>query len=72
MDAPVEDQPDVVGAAQVEVVVDDLFEEDPSGDRFVEHLGQGELGLQDGDLIAVVGGAVRCGERMRQPAQSLA
>ena len=44
--APVEDQADLVGAAGVEVVADDLLEEHPPGDRPVEHLGQGELGLQ--------------------------
>ena len=31
MDAAVEDQPDLVGAADVEVVADDVFEEDPAG-----------------------------------------
>ena len=67
-----EDQPDLVGAAQVEVVADDLLEEDPAGDRLVEHLGQGELGLQHRDLVPVAGDAVRRGERMRQPAQPLA
>ena len=36
-DAPVEDQPDLIGAADVEVVVQDLLEEDPPGDRAVEH-----------------------------------
>ena len=40
-------QGDLVGAADVEVVADDLLEEDPAGRRFVQHLGQGELGLQD-------------------------
>ena len=30
VDAPVEDQPDLVGAADVEVVADDVFEEDPA------------------------------------------
>ena len=47
IDPAVEDQADLVGAADVEVVADDLFEEHPPRDRRVEHLGQGELGLQD-------------------------
>ena len=47
--APVEDQADLVGAAGVEVVADDVLEEHPSGDRAVQDLGQGELGLQDRD-----------------------
>ena len=42
----VEDETDLIGAADVEVVADDLLEEDPTRDRSVEHLGQGELGLQ--------------------------
>ncbi len=46
-DASAEDQTDLVGTADVEVVVQDPFEEDPPGDRAVEHLGQRELGLQD-------------------------
>src|SRR3954454_18894643 len=40
VDAPVEDQPDLIGAADVEVVADDVFEEDPASQGGVEHLGQ--------------------------------
>ena len=68
----VEDQADLVGAADVEVVADDLLEEDPPRHRLVEHLGQGELGLQDRDVVAVAGGAVGGGERVRQDGQPLA
>ena len=51
----------LVGAADVEVVADDLLEEDPTRDRFVQHLGQRELGLQDRDVVAVAGGSIgRC------------
>jgi hypothetical protein len=32
---------------------------------FVQHLGQGELGLQDRQVVAVAGGPVRGGERVR-------
>jgi hypothetical protein len=39
-DASIEDQADLVGAADVEVVVQDLLEEDPPGHRTIEHLGQ--------------------------------
>jgi hypothetical protein len=56
--APVEDQGDLVGAADVEVLADDLLEEDAAGDRLVEDLGEGELRLQDGDVVAVAGLAV--------------
>ena len=68
---PVEDQTDLVGAADVEVVADDLFEEDPARDRGVEHLGQRELGLQDRQLVAVAGGPIGGGERVRQDGQPL-
>ena len=53
--APGEDEPDLVRAADVEVVADHLLEEDPSGYRLVENLGEGELGLQHRDLIPVAG-----------------
>ena len=40
--------------------------------RSVEHLGEGELGLQDRELIAVAGAAVSGRERVRQPGQPFA
>jgi len=46
-DLPVEDEADLVRAADVEVVADQLLEEDPPAHRGVQHLGEGELGLQD-------------------------
>ena len=65
-DGGVEDETDLIGAADVEVVADDLLEEDPTRDRCVEHLGQGELGLQDRHVVAVAGGPIGavngCGE----------
>jgi hypothetical protein len=70
-DLPTEDQADLVGAADVEVVSDGLLEKDPPRDRFVQHLGQAELGLQDRELVAVARRAVRRGERVRQPGQPL-
>ena len=66
-----EDQPDLVGAADAQVVQDHLLEEQPPGDGPVEHLGQGELGLQDRDLIAVPSVAVGVGERVGQDRQPL-
>jgi hypothetical protein len=60
------------GAPGVEVVADDLLEEDPSRDRLVKHLGQGELCLQDGQVIAVTGLPVGGGERVWQPGQPFA
>jgi hypothetical protein len=70
--SPVEDQADLVGAADVEVVADDLLEEDPPGHRPVQHLGQGEFGRQDRQLVAVAGGPVGGAKRVRQPGQPLA
>jgi hypothetical protein len=46
-DPAVEDKLDLFWAAEIEVLADHLFEEQPSVDRLIEHLGQGELGLQD-------------------------
>src|ERR1700752_2229661 len=43
----VEDKLNLLWAAEIEVLADRLFEEQPSVDRLIEHLGQGELGLQD-------------------------
>ena len=51
---------------------EDLFEEDPPGDRAVEHLGQTELGLQHRQLVAVAGGLVLRGERVGQDCEPLA
>ena len=45
-DLAVEDQADLAGPADVEVLADHLLEEDASGDRLVEDLGEGELGLR--------------------------
>jgi len=61
----VEAETDLIGAADVEVVADDLLEEDPTRGRCVEHLGQGELGPQDRQVVAVASGPIGRGERMR-------
>src|SRR5579863_1156843 len=45
-DLAAEDQRDLVRAADVEVVADDLLEEDPPGGRPAQDLGEGELGLR--------------------------
>ena len=46
-DPSVEDQGHLTGAAEIEVLPDHLLEEDAPGHRRIEHLGEGELGLQD-------------------------
>ena len=71
-DAPVEDELHMVGTAEVEVLAHDLLEEDPPLDGPVEHLGEGELGLEDRDVVADAGPAVRHRVRMRQARQALA
>ena len=64
-DASIEDQLHLIGPADVEILADDLFEETAPGERPIEDLGQGELGLQDRELIPIAGRAVRGGEGMR-------
>src|SRR5450755_2509758 len=71
-DLAVEYQADLGRASDIEVLADDLFEEDASGHRLVEHLGEGELGLQDRELVAIAGSAVAGWKRMRQAPQPLA
>ena len=69
LDTAAEDQAGLVRAADVQVVADDLLEEDPPVHRGVEGLGEGELRLQDRQLVAVPGRGVAGGERVRQDAQ---
>lgn len=70
VDPPAEDQADL-RSAQVEVVAEHLFEEDPPGHRLVQHLGQRELGLQDRQVVPVPGGPIGRRERVRQDRQPL-
>jgi hypothetical protein len=42
---------------------------DPAVDGPVEHLSQAELGLQDGDVVAVAGVLVSVGEGVREQTQ---
>ena len=66
---PAEDQADLAGAPGAEIVPDDLLAEHPPGHGLVEHLGEGEFRLQDGDVVAVAGFPVGRGKRVRQPGQ---
>lgn len=61
-----------VGASEVEVVADDRLEEDPPRAGPVEHLGQGELGLEDRDVVAVAGPSVTSAVGMGQTGRPLA
>ena len=71
-DAPVEDQLHVVGAPEVEVRADDVLEEGAPLGGPVEDLGEGELRLQDGEVVADARRAVRGRVRVRQARQPLA
>jgi len=46
-DAAIEDQLDLLGATEIEVLADHLLEEDAAVHRAIEYLGQGKFGLQD-------------------------
>jgi hypothetical protein len=61
-----------VRPADVEVLADHLLEENAPRHRLVEHLGERKLGLQDGELIAITGGAIVCRKRIRQASQPFA
>ena len=70
-DPPVEDQADLLGSSQVEVLADHRLKEMAPGQGPVEHLGAGELRLQDGELEVVAGRVVRRREGVREPSQPL-
>src|SRR6202047_3703725 len=48
----VEHQAHLAGPADIEVLTDHPLEEDAPGHRLIEHLGERELGLQNGELVA--------------------
>src|ERR1700757_5215621 len=68
----IEDEFDLLRAAEIEVLADHLLEEQATVHRSVEGLGGGELRLQDRDIVAVAGLAVRSREGMRQEPQPFA
>jgi hypothetical protein len=55
--------------SQIQVFPNHLFKKHASMHRPVQHLGQGKLGLQNGDCVSVSGFAVGRQKRMRQAAQ---
>src|SRR6201981_3058184 len=67
-----EDEFDLLRAAEIEVLADHLLEEQATMHRSVEDLGGGELHLQDRDSVAVAGLALRASEGMRQEPQPFA
>src|SRR5580658_9806521 len=62
-DLAIEDQAHFLGATEIEVLADHLFEEQAAMHGPIEHLGQRELGLQDRDIVAIAGGPISTGER---------
>jgi len=68
----VEDELDVVGPAEVQVLTDDLLKQHAPGHQPVEHLREGELRLQDGHVIAIACGAILRREGVGQTGQPLA
>ena len=71
-DPAIEDEFDLLGAAEIKVLADHLLEEQATVHRSVEDLGGGELCLQNRDIIAVAGLAVRAREGMWQEPQPFA
>ena len=49
------DQLHLFGTAQIDVLADDLLEEAAAMDTAVPDLGEGELGLENGKIVAVAG-----------------
>jgi hypothetical protein len=70
--AAIKDQLDLVGAAEIEVLADHLFEKQPAMDRAIEHLGQRKFGLKDRDIVAEAGDLIRRGEWVGEQVQPLA
>lgn len=71
-DAPVEDQADLLGTTQIEVLPDQFLEQMTPGHGSVEDLGAGEFGLKDRQFIAEAGGTIRGGEGLGQAGKPFA
>ena len=71
-DAAIEDQLHLLGTTEIEILADDLLEKDASCERSVEDLGEGELRLEDGDVVSESGLAVLRREGMREARKPLA
>ncbi len=70
--AAIEDELDLRGMTDDQVVLDDLVEELTTGQGPIEDLGQRELGLEDRELVLVAGGAIGGREGLRQDRQPFA
>ena len=65
-DLAIEDQLNLLWTSKIEVLTDHVLEEQPAVGRSIEHLSQREFGLQDRDVVAVTGVAIRPGKGVRQ------
>ena len=59
------DQLHLFRTAQIDVLADDFLEKAASIDGSVPHLGEGELGLEDGQIVVIQGMVPPDGKRMR-------
>ena len=66
------DQLHLFGTAQINVLANDLLEKAPAMDRAVPNLSEGELHLENRNVVAVAGLAVLGAEGVRQTGQPLA
>ena len=71
-DSPLEDELYVVGTTQIEVFANDFFKEDTAAQGTIQNLGQGKLGLENGQVVAVASGAILRGKGMGQAGQPAA
>ena len=63
---PVKDQLHLTGPADIQIFTDHFLEEHATGHGPVQNLGQRELRLQDGNLVAITSLAIPGLVRMRQ------
>jgi hypothetical protein len=65
-DPPVEDELHRIGAPDVEILPDHLFEETAPGARMIQDLGQRKLRLEDRQVVATAGFPMGRRERVRE------
>jgi hypothetical protein len=68
----VKDQLHLFGTAQIDILADDFLEEAAPVNAPFPDLSQRELGLQDGQIVAISGAAILGRERVREDAQLFA
>ena len=71
VNASLEDQLGLTGAADIQVLPNHFLEERAPRHRPVQHLGERELRLQDRQIVAIARRAIGSAKGVRQPAQPL-